>query len=405
MRTLAKLALGFVVGALLVAGLWRLEGAHQQHQPAEAAQAAAREILYYRNPMGAPDISPVPKKDSMGMDYIPVYADEGAAGFSGNVLISSAVQHNLGVRTASVLRKRLRSEIGTVAFVQYDESRLTHLHTLTEGWIRRLHAHTVGERVRAGQLLLTLYSPQLLSAQGEMLAAWRGGNAAVVAAAQQRLRLLGVNEQVLAQLRAGGKPLEEVPIVAAHDGYVDQLQVREGMFVTPELEMMTIGNLTSVWVIAEVFERQIGAIDKGAAVEISSRSYPGRSWQGKVDFIYPMLERDTRTARLRIVVENADEALKPNMAVDLRFVMETADERLAIPRDALIRGGSGDRVVKRHADGSFGAVAVSAGREYGEEVEVLDGLRAGDVVVTAAQFLIDSESGIKAELQRLQAEP
>jgi len=405
MNTLIRLTLAFVAGALFVAWLLRPDEVHEHAQPGANAGKAAREILYYRNPMGAPDISPVPKKDSMGMDYIPVYADEGAAGFSGNVLISSAVQHNLGVRTTSVVRKHLRSEIGTVAFVQYDESRLTHMHARTEGWIRRLHAHTVGERVREGQLLLTLYSPQLMGAQGEMLAAWRGGNAAVIAAAQQRLRLLGVDEPVLAQLRAAGKPLEEVPIVAAQDGYVDQLQVREGMFVTPELEMMTIGNLSSVWVIAEIFERQIGVIEKGAAVGISSRSYPERSWQGTVDFIYPLLERDTRTARVRIVVENSDEALKPNMAVDIRFVMETADERLAIPRDALIRGGSGDRVVKRHADGSFGAVAVSAGREYGEEVEVLRGLRAGDVVVTAAQFLIDSESGIKAELQRLQAEP
>jgi Cu(I)/Ag(I) efflux system membrane fusion protein len=370
-------------------------------QPDETpAEVGERRILYYRNPMGDPDISPVPKKDSMGMDYIPVYADEGG-GFEGSVRISSAVQNNLAVRTATVESARLATEFGTVGFVQFDETRVSHVHLRVEGWIRKLEADTVGERVTVGQELLRLYSPALLSAQEEYIVALGSGNRALVKAAEERLSLLDVPRAEIERLGQERRARADVPIVAAHGGYVSRLQVREGMFVTPELELMTVGDIARVWVVAELFERELGQVTVGAPVMISSRSFPGRVWRGSVDYVYPTLDQSTRTARFRVVIDNADEVLKPNMTVDVALRFESQEEVLAIPRDALIRLGEVDRVVMRHPDGSFGSVTVRAGREYGERVEIIEGLRKGDTVVSAAQFLIDSESSIRSELARL----
>jgi Cu(I)/Ag(I) efflux system membrane fusion protein len=371
-----------------------------QQRDETPAQVGEREILYYRNPMGEPDISPVPKKDSMGMDYIPVYADEGG-GFEGSVRISSAVQNNLAVRTATVESARLATEFGTVGFVQFDETRVSHVHLRVEGWIRKLEADTVGERVTVGQELLRLYSPALLSAQEEYIVALGSGNRALVKAAEERLSLLDVPRAEIERLRQERRARADVPIVAAHGGYVSRLQVREGMYVTPELELMTVGDIARVWVVAELFERELGQVNVGAPVVISSRSFPGRVWRGSVDYVYPTLDQSTRTARFRVVIDNADEVLKPNMTVDVALRFESQEEVLAIPRDALIRLGEVDRVVMRHPDGSFGSVTVRAGREYGERVEIIEGLRKGDTVVSAAQFLIDSESSIRSELARL----
>lgn len=370
-------------------------------QPGEApAQVGERKILYYRNPMGEPDISPVPKKDSMGMDYIPVYGDEGG-GFEGSVRISSTVQNNLAVRTATVESARLATEFGTVGFVQFDETRVSHVHLRVEGWIRKLEADTVGERVTVGQELLRLYSPALLAAQEEYIVALGSGNRALVEAAEERLSLLDVPRSEIERLGRERRARADVPIVAAHGGYVSRLQVREGMFVTPDLELMTVGDIARVWVVAELFERELGQVKVGAPVMITSRSFPDRVWRGSVDYVYPTLDQSTRTARFRVVIDNADEALKPNMAVDVALRFESQEEVLAIPRDALIRLGEVDRVVTRHPDGSFGSVMVRAGREYGDRVEIIEGLRKGDTVVSAAQFLIDSESSIRSELARL----
>jgi Cu(I)/Ag(I) efflux system membrane fusion protein len=390
--------LGTVSGGWLLS---RLPGGESAVTIAPEGATAPRRILYYRNPMGAADISPVPKKDSMGMDYIPVYADEARA--SGLVRVDPAVAHNLGLRTARVERAQPERLLETVGFVQFDESRVTHVHTRVEGWIRRLHAHTEGQRVRAGEPLLTLFSPTLMAAQGEFLAALAMGNAAAAASAESRLRALDFPAPLVKQLRSTRQSIEEVPISASRDGYVSQLAVREGMYVTPEPELMTVGDIEHVWIRAELFERELSLVSTGVPVEIRARALPGRSWHGSVDYVYPVLDPELRTAQVRIVVPNADEALKPQLAVDLELRLRAPTSTLLVPRDALIRGARGDRVVRRLGATGFEAVSVRAGVEYGDRVEVLEGLAEGEEVVVSAQFLIDSESSIAAELQRLES--
>ncbi|MFM7786508.1 MAG: efflux RND transporter periplasmic adaptor subunit, partial [Gammaproteobacteria bacterium] len=252
----------FLLGAVCA---WLLQSRHggegSAATRAEERAGAGRRILYYRNPMGEADISPVPKTDSMGMDYIPVYADEAAA--SGLVRVDPAVAHNLGLRTARVERAQPERLLETVGFVQFDESRVAHVHTRVDGWIRRLHAHTEGQRVRAGEPLLTLFSPALMAAQGEFLAALATGNAGAIASAESRLHALDFPASLVAQLRRTRKAIEEVPISAERDGYVSQLAVREGMYVTPEPELMTVGDIRSVWIRAELFERELSLVATG----------------------------------------------------------------------------------------------------------------------------------------------
>lgn len=395
----------FTLGALLawLATTYLLPRVGQGPQPDRQGAPAERRILYYRNPMGEADISPVPKKDSMGMDYIPVYADEASAAAPGLVRIDPAVAHNLGLRTARVERTQPERVLETVGFVQFDESRVSHVHTRVDGWIRRLHAHTEGQRVRAGEPLLTLFSPAYMAAQGELLAALATGNPGAANGAESRLRALDFPPSLIGQLRRTRVAIEEIPLYAARDGYVSQLAVREGMFVTPEPELMTVGDIASVWIRAELFERELALVSTGVPVEIRARALPGRTWQGEVDYVYPVLDPELRTARVRVAVPNPDEALKPQLAVDLSLRLRAPAPTRLVPRDALIRGARGDRVVRRLGDGHFRAVPVRAGQEYGDRVEVLEGLAEGDEVVVSAQFLIDSESSIAAELQRLES--
>ena len=365
---------------------------------------AEKTPLYWVAPMDDNYRRDQPGKSPMGMDLQPVYAQEpDIAEPAGGVRISPTVENNLGVRTELVSVDRLQVPIDTVGFVQFDEDRLHHIHVRAEGWIEKLYVSSEGDRVKAGQKLFDFFSPELVNAQEDYLSLIKNNSRALQLAAKARLQALGISRQQINRLVRSQKVEQFVAYYASTDGFVSALHVRHGMFVVPASEIMAVGNIDSVWVIAEVFERQMAGLAKGQQVSIKVNARPGDEWLGRVDYLYPELDSKTRTAKVRVVIDNRDARLKPNMFAALVITAAAASNLPHIPRQALIRGGRGDRVVVSSNNGHFQSRAVLAGAELGRRVQIIRGLKADELVVVSGQFLIDSESNIDAELMRLSA--
>jgi Cu(I)/Ag(I) efflux system membrane fusion protein len=342
-----------------------------------------------------------PGKSPMGMDLVPVYDEDLAERDEpGTVRISPSVINTLGIRTATAQSGTLHRLIESVGYVQYDEDMVVHVHTRVEGWIEGLQVRAAGDPVGNGQVLFTLYSPPLVNAQEEYLAAQASGSQTLLRASRERLLAFGLTESQIDALHKTGTAKQRIAIYAPSGGYLAELKVREGMYITPASEVMTIADLSSVWVIGEVFERQAGWVAPGQRVEIRLDAMPGRVWEGEVDYIYPELDPDTRTLRIRVRLPNPGSDIKPNMYVRLVIHGAETGETVNVPREALIRGGRVDRLVLATGEGRFKAVPVQAGIESGDRVQILEGIKAGDEVVVSGQFLIDSESNIDAEILR-----
>ena len=368
--------------------------------PATGPAQEEAEVLYWVAPMDPNYRRDRPGKSPMGMDLIPVYAE--ATGIAGDrIRIAPEVVQNLGVRTAVAERTRLWRGIDTVGYVDYDESKLSHIHLRTEGWIENLAVQSEGERVSRGDRLFDLYSPELVNAQEEYLQALKLDNKDLIQASHDRLLALGVSGDHITQLQKTRRALQHIPVYAPQDGVVSTLPVREGMFVKPVSRVMSLADLSSVWLLAEVFERQADWVKVGQPADVSLPYQPGSTWEGRVEYIYPALDPKTRTLRVRLRFDNPDEALKPNMYASVMIYGGPREDTLVIPVEALIRTGREERVVLALGDGQFGSRRVSAGMESGGWIEILDGLVAGDEVVTSGQFLIDSEASLKASLQRM----
>jgi Cu(I)/Ag(I) efflux system membrane fusion protein len=398
---LASLALLTAAAGGALLALMLSDGAPERDPP----RAESREPLYWVAPMDPSYRRDQPGKSPMGMDLVPVYEEgqgEGAgADPAGTVRIAPAVENNLGVRTAVAERRVLRPTLRTVGYVRWDEDRLTHVHPRVSGWIEKLHVKAAGDPVRAGEPLYALYSPDLVNAQEEFVLALRRDNAALAQAARERLAALKVPASLVRAIEADRTVRQTVTFSAGHDGLVDELNIREGFYVEPGTTLMAIGALGSVWVEAEVLERQVDRVRVGMPVRMSADYHPGREWRGRVDFIYPSLDPVTRTLRLRLRFANPDSALRPNMFTRVILEAPAGDPVLAVPAEAVIRTGDGDRVVLALGDGRFRAVAVELGAHDDRFVEVRAGLATGDRVVTSAQFLLDSESSQRAGLERL----
>jgi len=367
---------------------------------APAATGTDAKPLYYRHPHDPNRTSPVPQQDEMGMDYVPVFAD--AAG--PEVRISPAVVNNLGVRTEAAQRSSLERRAETVGYVSFDERRVQQVRPRAEGWIEGLSVRAMGETVAAGQLLFTLYSPMLESAQQEYLDALEIGNADLIEASRERLRALGLDASAASRLAKGGRAAGRVAFHAPIAGVVTELEAREGAMVTPEMVAMTITELGSLWVIAEVPESQAGWVTPGTTAELRFPSLPGESVAGRVEYVYPELNMETRTVRARITLEQTPAAIRPNMLASVSLLGEVAGDAVTIPRSALIRSGTEDRVVIALDQGRFVPRRVVAGAESGERVVIRDGIAEGERVVVAGQFLLDSEANLRAGLERLSSE-
>jgi Cu(I)/Ag(I) efflux system membrane fusion protein len=362
--------------------------------------ANEREILYWVAPMDPNYRRDSPGKSPMGMDLVPVYADEAGAP-AGVVKIDPAVIQNLGVRTAAVERGPLWRRIDTVGYVAFDERRIGHIHLRTDGWIEKLYVKSNGERVKRGDPLFELYSRDLVNAQEEYIQALRGNNDYLKQASRERLEALGISSTQIEQVTKQRRASQRIRVYASQDGIIDSLNVREGMYVKPDTEVMALADLSSVWLLVDVFERQSDWVAPGQAAEVRLGYLPGRVWKGEVEFVYPTIDPKTRTLQARLRFDNPDEALKPNMYAAVNIYAGPKRDVLSVPREALIKTGDVQRVIVALGEGRFQPREVNAGMESGEFVEIMRGLNEGDLVVTSAQFLIDSEASLKASFDRM----
>jgi Cu(I)/Ag(I) efflux system membrane fusion protein len=395
-----KILMGIGIVAALVAGVFIGRG-FTPPESMEARHSTEREILYWVAPMDANYRRDEPGKSPMGMDLVPVYADEVAAK-QGVVTIDPTIVSKLGVRTVTAERGTLPRRIDTVGYVGYDEDTLQHVHTRVEGWVEKLAKTAAGDPVRKGELLFELYSPKLVNAQQEFLAALAGSNNALQSASRDRLRALGVTDREIRRLEQERRVSQRVPVTAESNGVISQLGIREGMFVTPMTEVMSIAQIDKVWVVAEVFERQSAWVEAGQKASVELDYLPGSTFRGTVDYVNPELDAKTRTLKVRLRFDNEGARLLPNMFARVVIEGTSVENIVHVPREAVIRGGSSSRVVIDLGDGMFESREVLVGIESGDRVAIRRGLREGERVVVSAQFLIDSESNIEAALGRME---
>jgi Cu(I)/Ag(I) efflux system membrane fusion protein len=369
--------------------------------PVYAEEKKEPEILYWVAPMDPNFRRDEPGKSPMGMDLVPVYAEEGLD--DNAIHINAAVEQSLGVRTNFAERRSLWRKVEATGYVGFDESRVSQINLRTEGWIERLLVKNEGERVRKGQLLFEFYSPQLVNAQKEYVQAKRRSDTQMLSAAEEKLLALGMVQADIRQLAKTSRVSNTVQVLAPQDGTVTRLNVKEGIFVKPATEVMSLADLSSVWLQAEVFESQADWVTEAQSAEARLNYMPGEVFSGRVNYVYPVLDPKTRTLQVRLRFDNPDERLKPNMYARVTIFGKSHPGALSIPREALIRGQDIDRVVVALGNGAYTVHEVMTGIESGNWVEIIAGLEVGDEVVTSAQFLIDSEANLAGSIRRLDA--
>ncbi len=332
-----------------------------------------------------------------GMDLVPLET----GGDAGSVKLSPTVINTLGVRTEPAKVRTLFRKINSVGYVELDESRLRTVNLRVDGWIEKLHVTSEGDRVEKGQPLFELYSPKLVNAQEEYVQALQHQNELVMKASRDRLLSLGVSEEQIDLLQTQEDVKQHVVFYAPQSGVISQHKIREGQFVMPSQALMEIVDLSSIWVIAEIFESQADWVKKGQRAKASLPYLPGENIEGMVDYVYPALDPMTRSLKVRMRFDNPDESIKPNMYADVEIFAKPKKKVLTIPREALITTGDENRVIISMGDGKFIPMKVKVGMRTDRGVEILNGLAEGDNVVTSSQFLIDSESSLKASLAKM----
>lgn len=407
LKTISTLAVGIVLGGVLaVAGYTTFVQPDINGTTVNPAKAE-KQPKYWVAPMDPNYQRDKPGKSPMGMDLIPVYDEDnaGADAGPGTIKISPEVVNNLGVRTASVQQKSLQSEIKTVGYVRYDEDQLVHVHPRVEGWIEKLYVKAAGDPVEKDQPLYDIYSPALVNAQEELVLALDRKNKRLIQAATDRLKALQLPQSAIKKLIKSKKVQQFITLYAPQTGVIDNLNIREGFFVKPGTTLMSVGTLDQVWVEAEVFERQAFQVATGQPVTMSLDFLPGKKWQGKVDYVYPTLDAKTRTVKVRLRFENENNALKPNMFAQVVIHAQSDNETLLVPKEAVIRSGSTNRVVLALGQGRFKSIAVELGRFDAQFIEILSGLSVDDQIVISAQFLLDSESSKTSDFKRMNHQP
>ena len=401
-----------LIAAALGAGYWW--GAKKVSptvaMSAVGAAKSERKVLYYRNPMGLPDTSPVPKKSPDSMDYVPVYEGEEPATGVPLVKISVDKVQKLGVHTEPAALRELTRTVRAVGIVQASERGLYTVAPRFEGWIQKLYVNTTGQAVRKGQPLMDIYSPDLITAQQEYLIAMKGmqsvkeGSPEVQASmhqlmesALQRLRNWDISEAELKQLQKDGKTRQYLTLRSQANGVVLEKPSIEGKrFMAGEM-LYQIADLSSVWLLAEVFEQELGLVRHGQAVKIRVDAYPGKTFTGTVTFIYPTVTPETRTAKVRIELPNPGGLLKPAMYASVEMAAtRSAGQALAVPDSAVLDTGARQLVLVQREEGKFEPRTVKVGMRADGYIEVLEGVKAGENVVVSANFLIDAESNLKA---------
>ncbi len=368
-----------------------------------------KKILYWVAPMDANYRRDKPGKSPMGMDLVPVY-DQGEEDTTKDefpkITINATTAQNMGVRIEKAVINKLSRTIKTIGSVTYDEDSLHHVHVRSSGWVERVYSQSLGDKVTKGKILLEYYSPDILAAQKDLLIAARAGSVIVgrgkslTESSKSRLRDLNVPQNVINKINRTGKTQNRIPIIAKNNGVITRIGIRNGMYITPSTEIYTIADLSSIWVIVDVFEHQLSWVKKGDKAEIQVRAVAGKTWQGKVDYIYPELNPNTRTLRVRLKFNSPEQLLKPNMFADVTLYSQSK-QALTVPSEAIIYYENSPRVVKVVAKNKYQPVKVKIGMKSNGQVEILSGLNKGDDILVSGQFMIDSESNLQASFRRL----
>jgi membrane fusion protein, copper/silver efflux system len=403
-----------LLGAALLAGgcgdrRGAATGGDASSPQAPAGGAREHRILYYRNPMGLADTSPVPKKDAMGMDYVPVYADEESE--AGRVRIGPDKLQKLGVRTAAVTPRVLTRTLRVVGTLQVDERRQWTVSPKFEGWIAELHVGTTGARVRRGEPLIEVYSPDLVGAEEDYRVAvsaleslkdadpeTRDGAESLVHSSAARLSNFGIAASDLPALRQGATPRRNLVLRAERDGVVIEKSARAGMRFMAGEALYQMADLSTLWLVSSVPEQDLALLRLGGRAVATTVAYPGRSFAGTVTFISPVLQAETRTVQVRIELANGDGLLKPGMFGSVDLAAGPGAPCLTVPESAVLDTGTRQLVIVDRGGGSFEPRAVRVGRRGDGYVEILEGLADRDSVVVNGNFLIDAESNLRAAI-------
>ena len=390
--------------------------------PAKAA-SGPRKILFYRSPMNATETSPTARKDSMGMDFVPVYSDEmeagsgppGPAGLA-TVTVDARKESLLGLKTVAVTRAPFETSIRTTGRVAPDERRVHHVHTRYEGFVEHVTADFTGKFVKKGEALAFIYSPELYATQQEYLLALRAshslgasgvpsvaqGGRDLLSAARQRLLLWEITPADIERIEKNGEPIRAMPVYAPISGFVTGRTAYHGMKVMPADTLFDILDLSSVWILADVYEYELPRLTLGQKATMTLSYWPGRSWSGTVTFIYPSVDEKTRTIKVRAEVANPKGELKPEMFADVT-IRARPRTVLQVPDDAILESGTRNVVFVSAGEGKLVPREVSVGDHGAGVVEIRDGLKEGELVVRGANFLVDSESRLKAAISAMGA--
>ncbi len=364
------------------------------------AQADKGRVLYYRNPMGLPDTSPVPKKDSMGMDYLPVYEGEGNE--DGVVKLTPGRVQRSGVRSEPVSRQVIAQPIRVPGTVQLDERRVSVVAMRADIFVQEVAPVTTGDRVTKGTRLVRIYSPEISTAGAQFITELNAAARGVPeGGARQRLENLGVPSEVIAEIERSRKVPLTINWSAPRDGIVLERNVSDGMKMAAGDSLFRLADISTIWVLADVPERELAAVRIGAPATVRLRGRPGAALEGRVSLVYPRIAEATRTAKVRVELANRDGMLLPNMYADVEIGSGHEAPELAVPDSAVIDTGTRRTVILDRGEGRFEPREVKLGRRGDGMVAITDGVSEGDRVVVSANFLIDAESNLKAALSGL----
>lgn len=372
-----------------------------QEEPTTSNKLKEKKIKFWVAPMDANYRRDEPGKSPMGMDLVPVYEEGDEMVMEGmpQITINPSTAQNMGIRIEKVERKELSRTIKTLGSITYNEDSLHHIHARASGWIEKLYTRSLGDPVIKGKPLLEYYSPDIVAAQKDLILAKRVGSGLMLAS-KTRLRDLNVSEEFISKISKSGKSQNRIPIIADHSGVVTRIGIKNGMYITPGTEIYTIADLSSVWILVDVFEHQLTWVKVGNKALIKVRSMADREWQGEIDYIYPELNPKTRTLKVRLKIATPEQLLKPNMFADV-MLLTSNKKVLSVPAESIIYYENSPRVVKVVSENKYQPVEVILGMKSGGQVEIMGGINEGDDILVSGQFMIDSESNLQASFRRL----
>ncbi len=379
----------------------------RHHEASPAKQGAGQEApTYWYDPMHPGKHFDKPGKSPfMDMQLVPKYADRAISGGrgapAGSIQVDPRVVQTLGIRLATVEQGNFERVVDTVGLVAVDEHRIEAIQVREPGWVERLDVRAVGDSVRRGQLLAGVYSPDLLATQQELLIARASSDPTLIEAARRRLVLFGLSDAQIARIEKTGQVERRIDYYAPFDGYVMELGARQGAAVEPGATLFQLANLSSVWVIAEVPEAQAGWVKRGDPAEAQVPALPGERFGGKVDYLYPELTQATRTLKVRVVINNPGEHLRPGMFATAHLSGSIQRSALTVPSEAVIKTGTRSIVIIADDATHFRPAVVRVGTEHGGRSEILQGVQLGHTVVASGQFLIDSEANLRGAFDNL----